>query len=283
MSKRILAAVSSAAVLLVSTSAVAQYQTREYGGSSAVHNAADLPPNARPGECYARVYVPPQYQTQTEQILKAEASERLSIIPATYDTVTEQVMVKPPTEQLVEVPARYENRTETIQVAPARTEWQKGPCDPKREVANATGECLCLVEIPPRYKTVNQRVMVAPPTTKRVTSPAQYKTITKTVMVNPAQEQRTPIPAEYQTVTRQVMVSDASMKWVEIDCNTRAPIMDRDTCMALQRALKANGHDPGPIDGIFGVQTRGALRSFQEANNLSVGGLTSETRRALGM
>lgn len=35
-----------------------------------------------------------------------------------------------------------------------------------------------------------------------------------------------------------------------------------------QEALKNQGHDPGPVDGIMGSQTRQALRAFQSKNGL---------------
>ena len=44
-----------------------------------------LPPDAKAGECYARVYVPPTYKTVTEERLKRAASERLEVIPAKYE------------------------------------------------------------------------------------------------------------------------------------------------------------------------------------------------------
>jgi peptidoglycan hydrolase-like protein with peptidoglycan-binding domain len=31
----------------------------------------------------------------------------------------------------------------------------------------------------------------------------------------------------------------------------------------LQQALKARGHDPGPIDGVFGDATKLAVKAFQ--------------------
>jgi hypothetical protein len=45
-----------------------------------------LPPNAKPGECYARVYVPPAYKSTEERMLKREASEKVEVIPAKYET-----------------------------------------------------------------------------------------------------------------------------------------------------------------------------------------------------
>ena len=262
-----------------SASAQSGYESRT--NSLSQIDMADLPPNARPGECYARVYVPPMFRTDSEQILKKEAAERLEIIPARYETITERVMVKPETTRLEQVPAKYENVKETLLVAPARTEWQKGPCDPKRQIDNATGECLCLVEIPPRYKTVTRRVMVTPPSTREVVIPAEYKTVKKQIELSPPAERRIPIAAEYTTVTRQVKTSDAHMKWVPIDCKTRAPLYDRDTTLALQQALKDRGFDPGPVDGIFGSRTRAAMEDFQRTNGIDTGVFDEATRKAL--
>lgn len=49
-----------------------------------------------------------------------------------------------------------------------------------------------------------------------------------------------------------------------------------------QTALKNQGFDPGPIDGIMGSMTMAALRNYQSHNHLEVTGtLTAETRNAL--
>ena len=53
---------------------------------------------------------------------------------------------------------------------------------------------------------------------------------------------------------------------------------------SLQQALKDKGFDPGPVDGIMGERTRGALRQFQTANNLqATGSLNPETAEKLGV
>jgi hypothetical protein len=49
-----------------------------------------------------------------------------------------------------------------------------------------------------------------------------------------------------------------------------------------QEALRNQGQDPGPIDGIMGPRTRQALRQFQKANGLQqTGTLDAETRERL--
>ena len=41
----------------------------------------------------------------------------------------------------------------------------------------------------------------------------------------------------------------------------------------LQAALKALGHDPGPIDGVFGAMTESAVRAFQQQRGIAVDGI----------
>ena len=52
----------------------------------------------------------------------------------------------------------------------------------------------------------------------------------------------------------------------------------------VQSKLIERGHDPGPVDGIFGPLTRVALEAYQKENGLSGNGrLTKETVRHLGL
>lgn len=51
-----------------------------------------------------------------------------------------------------------------------------------------------------------------------------------------------------------------------------------------QEALKAEGHDPGPIDGVMGPKTQEALRQFQRQENLQeTGRLDRQTAEKLGL
>lgn len=157
-----------------------------------------LPVQAKAGECYARVFVPPSYRTKSEQLLKAEASERveiipakygmveervlvkeaserLEVIPATYRTVEERVLVSEESERIETVPAVYATETERVLVKPAYTTWKKGR-GPIEKIDEATGEIMCLVTVPAEYKTVTKRVLKTPATTRTVKIPAQYKT-----------------------------------------------------------------------------------------------------------
>lgn len=181
-----------------------------------------LPPNAKPGECYARVFVPAQYgneevrvlkraasekieiiparyETVTERVLVSEPGRKLEVIPATYGTVEERVMVRPASTRLEEVPAQYGWEEEQVLVTPAQTVWKKGR-GPVERVDTATGEIMCLVDEPAVYKTVKRRVLLSPASTRAVEVPAEYQTLKKRVMKTPPTTREVEVPAQYRTV-----------------------------------------------------------------------------------
>jgi len=204
-------------------------------------NPGDLfPPNARAGECYARVLIPEKYtsaeervlvkeasesvsvvpasyETVTERVLVKEASSRLEVVPATYETVSERVMVRPASKKIVKVPATFRTVTERVLDKPAYTVWKKGSpntfgsgANVVSQSVNGTGEVMCLVEVPASYKTISKQVVDTPPGTRSVDTPAEYKTIKRRVLKTPASTREITIPAEYGTVEVTKLVRPAS-------------------------------------------------------------------------
>lgn len=266
------------------------------------------PPNARPGECYARMLIPGETRTITEKVLKKEASERVEIIPATYKTVTKRVLVRPETSKLVSVPAKYGTKSERIQVSAATTVWKKGAGTMAAGAGSGaaggasasaivdrfgnqkivgsrvtdTGELMCLVEIPAQYKTVTKTVLVSPASTRTVTAPAEYKTVQVTELVTPAQEKRIGIPEEYGTVTRTEQVRTEQLTWVPVLCQVN---MTTGNVSALQSALKKNGCYQCNVDGVMGSCTFRGAQCYAKKKGLPYGTnfVTVETIRALGL
>ncbi len=213
------------------------------------------PPNAKPGECYARVLtpakyaitkekvlakaasekieiIPATYKTVTEKVLVREESVKLQVIPATYKTVTEKVLTSPDKEILVKVPAKYKTVTEKILVKPAYTTWKRGvnPVTgfgtPYAKVTKdgrvvskhdqTTGEIMCLVNVPAEYKTVTRKVVATPERVEKKIIAGKYSTITKRVIATPATTKQITIPAQYKTVNVKKMVTPARTVRTEI-------------------------------------------------------------------
>jgi len=51
-----------------------------------------LPPGAKPGQCFTRVWLPPTYKTVSNRKLVSEAGERIEVIPAKYGKVKKRVL-----------------------------------------------------------------------------------------------------------------------------------------------------------------------------------------------
>lgn len=117
----------------------------------------DLPMNAKPGECYAKVLIPAKVEGTEETVQISEEQEVLARI----------------------IPAKYEIQTERVLVREARQVWKPGR-GATEKVDQSTGEILCLVEEPAVYKTIEKRILVEPERPEYRTIPAQYETITKT-------------------------------------------------------------------------------------------------------
>ncbi len=322
--------------------------------------------NVTPGSCFREYYTQPEYKTETQRVLKSEASEKIAVLPAQYETVEERVVVKEAYSRAVDVPATYRTESESVLVEPARSVWKKGR-GPIEKVNNITGEIMCLVEIPARYETLTKTVLDKPATTKTVEVPAVYKTVKVRRLVKPATESRVSSEPEYDTITTKVKVSDAGFFWLKKGeaANDGARASGREVCLveqkaeyrtikktvvktpsttkivevpaqyetvkvqrlvspatesrvvipartktvsrqvqvepsklewrqilcetnttpklitSIQRALKREGFDPGPIDGVIGQGTLDALEEFQTKKNLDRGGLTYESLKAL--
>lgn len=246
--------------------------------------------------------IPATYKRVKKRVLVQEPGERLEVIPATYKTVTERVLVKPAVTKLIRSEPVYETVTERVLVAPATTIWKPGT-GAITQVNNSTGEIMCLVEVPAKYKTVTRKVLKTPAGTTERTEPAQYETITKKVVatppstrsvsipakyndifvteeVQPATTRRIPIAEKYETVTKRVQVSEERLSWAPILCQTN---VSGNIITELQRALRAKGYNPGPVDGVYGQETRSAISAYQRRQGLARGGLTLETLNALGV
>jgi hypothetical protein len=203
----------------------------------------DLPPNAAPGDCYARAIVPAQYDTVMERVVKKPASsrvdvmpaelqqveervmvrpatKRIEVVPATFDEVEERVMVRPATTRLEVVPAKTRTVTERVVVRPASSVWKRSselsPAErAQQKLDPSAGDILCLVEMPAEFRAVTREVIDTPAATRKVDVPAEYTTVKKTIVKTPATTREVDVPAEFKTVTVQKVVTPA--REVKID------------------------------------------------------------------
>ncbi|MFK8066978.1 MAG: peptidoglycan-binding protein [Gammaproteobacteria bacterium] len=209
--------------------------------AGAAMNADLLPPNATPGQCYARIWLPPKFQNSTETVETKPAGESLEIIPATYETVTERVLVKEASQKLVGVPATYGTASEKVLVKDAELHWHYGrngvssardsktahPADAYLNYARSLGmsnsvqpgQCYAEYIQPAKYSNVTERMLKSEASQRIEVIPATYETVEERMLVSDASEKLVTIPETYGTITEKVLVKPAYTTWKVSECS----------------------------------------------------------------
>jgi len=229
------------------------------------------------GEIMCLVEIPARYETITRSVLETSASTKTVDVPAEYETMTVQRLVTPATETRTPIEPLYATVQTRVKTADAGFFWLK-----KGENANAsaeyTGREVCLVPRSAEFTTVKKEIVASPAAVSVTEKAAVYENKTVQRMVAPASEKRSEIPRRTKTITRQVQMSPPTLVWRRVLCETNVtPAIVKN----LQRALSREGFDPGRVDGVLGQGTLNAVKSYQEKNNLDVGGVTYDTLKAL--
>ena len=235
--------------------------------------------NGRNNDCgvMCLVTTPARYKTVTKRVVATPATTKVIDIPAVYKTIKVRKLATPATVQEVAIPEQTASYTVTSKTGDATFSWAKVGT---KATGKYTGHQVCKLARPAQYKTITKTVVATPATTKEIEIPAVYKDITVTKLVTPAEVKRIAIPEAYQTITKRNMVSPSSVQWKRVVCQSH---MGTSTMRAVQTALKNEGLYNGPIDGINGILTQNAIKSYQKAHGLAVGGLTHEVMKSLGV
>lgn len=268
----------------VNRSAASQVARPTISGTTATRTAAvpatnqpdgmSMPPNAKPGECYARVIVPAKYDTVTgpvmvapatekidiipaqyatreKQIIVREASTRIEVVPATYKIVTEKVLVKPGSTKVVQAPAEYKTVTEDVVIKPAYTTWKRSSAiDSGEGVGSAVSGAAAQIKRynDSGYTVLDSKLESTGDVMCLVEVPAVVRTVTRKILVRPAGPRTIEIPAEYKTVSKQVIDKPATTRKVVIPAEYRT-ITVQDEVRPEQRVVT-------PIPAQYETQSR---------------------------
>jgi len=186
-------------------------------------------PDAKPGQCYAKVMVPAQYETKEEKVLVRESAQKIETIPAKYEWAEKTVTINAAHTKLVPEPAKFEKVVENIEVSPAMNIWitsldkNAQPVSPGMLAAAKSlgvkideavpGMCFKEYYTPAQFKTETRDVLVKEASEEVTTIPAQYETVEEQVLVKEASKKIVEVPATYETVSEQVLIEPAKTVW----------------------------------------------------------------------
>jgi len=179
----------------------------------------DLPPDAKPGETWCKVEVPPTYCTVFDKVTTQCAQSQCVWVPPVFENHTREVCVCPPCAQEIDVPGVYRSQPYCHVVCPARKETQYDACG-----------CPHVVEIPAQTETCMREICIQAPTRKVVYQPARYETQLDTCEVKPGYWQRCEIPPVCEMVPRQVCAAPAHWQWRK-NPNCQAPPPPASPCL----------------------------------------------------
>lgn len=188
-----------------------------------------LPPNAKVGECYARVWVDATYRQEDVSIQVKDAQEIVKQIDATYRWADQEVLVREASSSLRTIPAVYGSESERILTREESTRWlidldkRSAPANDKLlasakaggiNLSSATpGMCFHEHVIPAKFQNVTERVLVSEASSRIETQDAQYQWVEESVLVAGASKRYETVPASYRTETEQVLDKPAHTIW----------------------------------------------------------------------
>ncbi len=186
-------------------------------------------PDAKPGECYAKVIVPAKFEVKPEKVLVKPESETVEIIPATYDVSEKKVLIKEAAKKLVAVPAVYKTETKEVEISPARNEWvthlgRRGiPASPALLAAAKTngidlentsvGQCFAEYYIPAKFESKEKEVLVKEEAEEIKVAPAQFDKVDTVETVKEASKKKVLVKAEYEIIEEKVEIEPAKAVW----------------------------------------------------------------------
>lgn len=201
-------------------------------------------PDAKPGECYAKVITPARFETRSEEVVIQEASERIETKEAEYETVSETVTIQEASQRIEVTPAAFTRETEQVEIQAVELNWTSVsgainlPASPDaiEHIARSgvdidaveLGSCFVEYYTEAQYRTESVRVMVKEATKSIKVIPARFETVEERVVVKEASSEVVDVPAVYRTVSESVLVEPARSVWQE-------------NCGVVERVANATG------------------------------------------
>jgi len=192
-------------------------------------DATDVLPDAKPGECYAKVIVPAQWETVSEYVLTKPVSEKVSVVDAVFDTAETSVIEKEGFTEIKAVPVKFREEVERVEVAAASTLWvtdlgDKGiPASPALLAGAKTngvslegaavGACYKEYYNPAKYEETTKEVLVKEESEEIKIAPAQFEETEEIVVVKQASKKKVYRPAEYEIIEEKIEIEPAKAVW----------------------------------------------------------------------
>ncbi len=222
---------ASAAVLALLLPAT-QAMAASHEGKKDRIDATNTLPDAKPGECFAKVIVPAEYSTKSEEVMVKPESEQVEIVAAIFDTAEKSIVAKEGYTKIKVIPAKFREEFEEVEISKASTSWVTGlkkgiPASPALlagaktngiDITSASvGACYQEYYIPAKYEQTEKDVLVKEESEEIKVAAAQFEEAEETVVVTQASKKKVYKPAEYEVVEEKIEIEPAKAVWKKGD------------------------------------------------------------------
>ena len=174
----------------------------------------ERPPQAKAGEAWCQVWVPPVTGVEMTTICVKPACTQQVWIPPKYGMRPKLVCCAEPEMREKIVPAVWGVKQREVMVCPPKEEWKRiccpptdlGPCEQQ-------AECYTKVVSPAVYECEECPVCLAPERRCVTYKPAEFKVIEERYEISPGHCETITVPAEYKQCTKEVCVKPGYWEW----------------------------------------------------------------------
>lgn len=227
-----------------------------------------------------RVDKPAQYKLLEKQVVETPAMLTRVALPARLKRLAVKRLQADAREQTRTIPAVFETVYKPRLEAVGAYSWLEHLTDNAVSDGEPTGRVLCHRTVPAIVHHYQRTVVQTPGRFERELLPVQFDDMEVAELIAPAHGDELAVPAETKQVVRRKEIRGKRMEWHPVVCKSH---ITRPLVRQLQQSLLREGFSPGPIDGLLGRGTNGAVERFQKDRDLAQGGLTLDTFSALGI
>jgi hypothetical protein len=179
-----------------------------------------LPPEAKPGEAWCCVWVPPVTKEVAVTCCVKPACTKKVPVPAVYGTRPVLVCVAPARITEKQMPAVWTTRKRDVLVCPER-ECVEPVCCPPTGLGPCEEQCVCYRKkvLPPVWCEQEEAVCLEPSRCRIEYQPAQYKVVEERFVLKPAHCETVCVAAEHATRFETVVCTPGRWEWrLNPDC-----------------------------------------------------------------
>ena len=187
-------------------------------------------PDAKPGECYAKVIVPAAYDVKTVEVMVKPESEKVNVKAAVFDISEKPLLKKEGFTKIKVIATKFRQVVEEVEVSKASTNWvtdlnrRKGiPASPALLAAAKTngvdiettkvGECFREYFVAAKFEQTTKEVLVKEEFEEIKVAKAQFEEVEEVVTVKQASKKKVYKAAEYEIVEEKIEIEPAKAVW----------------------------------------------------------------------